>query len=67
MCIALAGLSCDRSSGLTEQDIAENNRGVALMGHFDYSAAHDVFQELVARHPEWLEVQVNLAIATLNR
>ncbi len=65
--IAVAGLSCDRTQGLTDQDIADNNRGVALMGHFDYHAAHDVFEDLASRHPEWLDAQVNLAIATLNR
>jgi len=67
LCVVIAVLSCDRATKLTQEDIAENNRGVALMGQFDYAAAHDLFQDLASRHPEWLDAQVNLAIATLNR
>ncbi len=48
-------------------DIAANNRGVGLMGMFEYAEAHDVFQTLVAEHPDWVDVNVNLAMATLNR
>ena len=48
-------------------DIAANNRGVGLMGHFDYAAATEVFAELVARHPTWHDLRLNLAVATLNR
>lgn len=47
--------------------VAENNRGVGLMGQFDYEAAHEVFAHLAEAHPDWQAVQVNLAIATLNR
>lgn len=49
------------------EEIAANNRGVGLMGRFEYDAARQVFAQLVARRPDWLDVQVNLAIATLNR
>ncbi|MBT8144177.1 MAG: VCBS repeat-containing protein, partial [Gammaproteobacteria bacterium] len=52
---------------LTAQDIADNNRGVALMGSFDYSGARDTFAALVERQPGWHEACINLAIATLNR
>src|SRR5205085_953569 len=31
---------------LTPELIAENNRGVAKMGQFDYQAAHDIFRKL---------------------
>ena len=48
------------------QAISENNRGVALMGYFDYPKAHEVFTQLAQRFPEWHLVQVNLAVATLN-
>ncbi len=48
-------------------DVAANNRGVGLMGMFKYTEAHDVFQTLVSEHPDWVQVSVNLAIATLNR
>ncbi|MEM6640290.1 MAG: FG-GAP-like repeat-containing protein [Pseudomonadota bacterium] len=52
---------------LSADDIALNNRGVALMGYFDYPGAHDTFAEAVERHPTWSDAQLNLAIATLNR
>ena len=67
-CLTL--LSCtseEPSLQLTEQDIADTNRGVALMGSFDYTRARDQFQAVVDRQPQWLEAKVNLAIATLNR
>ena len=44
-----------------------NNRGVGLMGQFNYDAARDIFVALAAAHPDRLDLQVNLAIATLNR
>ncbi|MCP3902622.1 MAG: hypothetical protein GY715_03215 [Planctomycetes bacterium] len=47
--------------------VEANNRGVGLMGRFEYEAAYDVFAELVDRRPEWLDVKVNLGIAALNR
>ena len=52
---------------LTATDIADNNRGVALMGYFDYPGARDTFAEVVASQPGWHDACVNLAIATLNR
>lgn len=52
---------------LTSTDIEINNRGVALMGYFDYAAAREAFREAVDRQPQWHDVKVNLAIATLNR
>jgi Tfp pilus assembly protein PilF len=47
--------------------VAANNRGVGLMGRFEYEPARQVFAELAGVHPDWLDAQVNLAIATLNR
>ncbi len=44
-----------------------NNEGVALMGAFDYAAAHDVFSRLLELQPEWQLAHENLLIATLNR
>lgn len=49
------------------QLVTENNRGVGLMGRFDYAAAHSVFSDLSRRYPDMADVQINLAIATLNR
>jgi Tfp pilus assembly protein PilF len=50
-----------------ESLVAQNNRGVGLMGQFDYEAARSVFAALSASSPTRLDLQVNLAIATLNR
>ncbi|MCH7601757.1 MAG: VCBS repeat-containing protein [Planctomycetes bacterium] len=49
------------------QLIAENNRGVGLMGQFNFAEAREVFAGLAETHPHWLDMQVNLAIASLNR
>ena len=54
-------------SAIDAAAVAANNRGVGLMGRFEYAPAREVFASLVAAHPEWLDVRVNLAIATLNR
>ncbi len=47
--------------------IATNNRGVALMGRFDFDAARQAFAGLVEQHADDADLQVNLAIAVLNR
>ncbi len=49
------------------QQIAKNNQGVALMGQYNNEAARQVFAQLLAEQPDWTDVEVNLAIATLNR
>ena len=54
-------------AGPSAEEVAANNRGVGLMGRFEYEPARQVFDQLVARRPDWLDAQVNLAIATLNR
>jgi Tfp pilus assembly protein PilF len=53
--------------GPDERAVAENNRGVGLMGQFDFEAARQVFAGLVERYPEDPDLLANLAIATLNR
>ena len=58
--------ACSSPSPTLEQ-IALNDRGVAEMGRYEYSKAHDTFSEVVQNAPSWLEGRVNLAIATLNR
>jgi tetratricopeptide (TPR) repeat protein len=57
----------ESTAGPGREAIAANNRGVGLMGRFDYEPARAVFADLVERYPDWNEVRVNLAIATLNR
>lgn len=44
-----------------------NNRGVGQMGRFEYAAARETFEEVVAARAEWQQAKVNLAIATFNR
>lgn len=51
---------------ISAADIADNNRGVALMGSFKYQDAQDVFAAVVRRQPQWLTAKINWAIATLN-
>ena len=65
-CVLITACS-PQARGPDARAVAENNRGVGLMGQFDYTAAHEVFAELARRYPDWEAVQVNLAIATLNR
>ena len=66
--LALVLAACDRSHDqFNEQDIVDNNRGVALMGRFDYPLAQETFRGLVDRRPEWSDARINLAISTLNR
>ena len=65
--VVFLGAACDQGGYLSDEDITQNNRGVALMGFFDYSGARDTFANLTNRRPSWLDAQVNLAIATLNR
>jgi Tfp pilus assembly protein PilF len=71
--VAVLGLSiavaCSSSPDRQEADniVGSNNRGVGLMGQFKFDAAREVFAGLVAAHPDRRDLQVNLAIATLNR
>ncbi len=72
-CLCILALTACSDGGEEPSDtldaaaIAANNRGVGLMGRFEYEKARKVFAALVGEHPQWLDVQVNLAIATLNR
>lgn len=52
---------------LSAEEIRQNNLGVGLMGQYRNEDARQVFAELVAGRPGWLDARVNLAIATLNR
>ena len=47
--------------------ITANNRGVGLMGRFDYEAARAVFAALSRDYPREPEFSTNLAIALMNR
>jgi Tfp pilus assembly protein PilF len=68
--VCLAGCSrssSDRRPAAAGDLVTANNRGVGLMGQFDFDQARAVFARLSASHPDRLDVQVNLAVATLNR
>ena len=53
--------------GCKPDSAAHNDRGVALMGRYEYAAAEAEFQAAVAGSPNWLAARINLAVATLNR
>ena len=55
------------SPPITPTVVATHNRGVACMGQFDYAQACEIFTGLAQSYPEWWDVQVDLAIASLNR
>ena len=67
-------LNHNRGSDLSPANIANNNRGVGLMGRFEYDKARQLFAQLAEQQPDrphvnldvWLDVRVNLAIATRN-
>ena len=65
--IAFALAGCSPGSDPSAGDITLNDRGVALMGHYDYETAEETFAEVVDNSPQWLDARVNWAIATLNR
>jgi tetratricopeptide (TPR) repeat protein len=67
--LALLAASCQDSgpAALDAAAVEANNRGVGLMGRFDYDGAHAAFADLAVRYPQQPDIQVNLAVATLNR
>jgi len=53
---------------MTDAEAIEiNNRGLGLMGQFDYDDALPEFQKVVEARPDLVDVKVNLMIATFNR
>jgi hypothetical protein len=73
LCLGLALSGCDRASEETgpvvidEAAVVANNRGVGLMGRYDYEAARAIFEELDGQHPSVPEFRFNHAIALMNR
>ena len=61
--------ACENSTktGVTAADLTAHNRAVGLMGQFQYGEAHVQLSRLAQRYPDNLELQVDLAIVTLNR
>ena len=46
--------------------LAEHTRGAELMGQYHYLKAVPIFDQLAKKYPNWLDLHVDLAIATLN-
>ena len=68
--LALSIAACEKGpppGAIGATVVAENNRGVGLMGQFRYAEAREVFAHLVDASPELSTLQINMAIATLNR
>lgn len=60
--------ACEPASDAIAPDLAKaHDRGVALMGRYEYAAAREAFAAVVEERPSWHRARVNLAIATLNR
>ena len=65
--VALSLAACREPARSPADVVAATNRGVGLMGQFDFAQARTVFADLAAAHPDRADLQVNLAVATLNR
>jgi len=70
LCLGLCGCTPAQPDGASPSDaatVSRHNEAVAAMGAYDYDAAMAILTELSAAHPTWNDVQVDLAIAQLNR
>jgi tetratricopeptide (TPR) repeat protein len=65
--VVVGWAGCAPTPGIDEKDLTAANRGVALMGRFDFDAAREVFARLAETYPDNPDIQVNLGIATMNR
>ena len=65
--VALSLTACRGRAPSPADLVTVTNRGVGLMGQFDFAQARTVFADLAAAHPDRADLQVNLAVATLNR
>lgn len=64
--VATGGCSRDNAS-LSDEQIARNNAGVALMGQYKNEQARVLFAALHEERPDRADLRINEAIATLNR
>src|SRR2546429_3734866 len=74
--LIVALIGCDRgkkpappaaTGAIDAKAIEENNRGVGLMGQFEFEKAIGIFEGLIKDRPGWDEIRVNLAMGYLNR
>lgn len=64
------GVGCHRSESISqpEAEVVEAvNRGVSLMGQYDYAGAVDAFETARERDPDRHSIRIDLAIARFNR
>lgn len=54
-------------AALPDDAVARNDAAVGLMGRYDFDAAATRFADLAGAYPGSPDVQVNLAVATMNR
>ena len=66
-CLIGVATACGKPGTYSQRDAELNDHGVAQMGRYEYEDAHATFSSVVESAPSWLDAQVNLAIATLNR
>jgi Flp pilus assembly protein TadD len=72
-CLGLVMSACSRTSEdadvvvMDEAAVTANNRGVGLMGRYDYDTALQLFEQLDRQYPGIPEFRFNLAIALMNR
>jgi tetratricopeptide (TPR) repeat protein len=75
LCLALVLVGCGkapppaaaRSEAPAAAQRSELDRGVGLMGRFEFDAAREVFERLARGYPDWVEARLDLALATMNR
>ena len=51
----------------SDTELAQLDRGVGLMGKFEFDAAQKLFARLAERHPRWFEARFDAGVALLNR
>ncbi|MXY53294.1 MAG: tetratricopeptide repeat protein [Gammaproteobacteria bacterium] len=67
LAVGFVGCGVDEGAAPPDAAVAHNDRGVALMGRYQYAEAEGAFVAALALAPDWLDARVNQAIATLNR
>jgi len=69
-CLLLLLAGCEHSAQQAIPDaqaVALNNRGVGLMGRYDFAGALQVFRQLAQQYPQQDTFRFNLAVALMNR
>ena len=67
LCLSTGCRPQQTTADLSREIVASMNRGVSLMGQYDYDGAVKAFEETAAAAPDLTEAKINLAIARFNR